>query len=72
MVTYEIQSASVILGQFQGLCVTDALNALASEAGYVSHTDYCDAAGVSEYDWTTDPARFRRGDVSLLVTEVAS
>jgi hypothetical protein len=71
MATYEILSnVGVVLGRYVGECVTDTLNALAADAGYVSHTDYCDSVGIWEYDWTTDPARFRRGGITLLVTEV--
>jgi chemotaxis receptor (MCP) glutamine deamidase CheD len=69
MMTYSIQSnAGVILGTYAGSCASDALDTLARAAGYLHYIEMCRVAG--DGDWTTSPARFARGDIALLLTEV--
>ena len=63
--------AGVVLGAYAAANAEEALDALARDAGYPSHTEACAATGEAPDDWTSDLGSFRREPIALLVQLVA-
>jgi hypothetical protein len=71
MAQYRIESQQGMdMGIFEAESAREALDAMARDAGYASHEASCEVTGSDPDDWTTSAFAFRRGGVSLLVTEL--